>query len=546
MRPKPSRFLCAAVAVFLAAVSLEAQAPGGAAAQDEIVTAPVEVDGNVLFRVRGVTSFPAALRAGLIRDRIVAIAADPSVPVDTITMVEGDGMTQIVAAGQTIMAVLDVDASIEQVQRQALATAHLQRIRQAVANHRLERSPEALRRAALNALAATIAFILAIALLQWFWRRLDRLLVARLQARIQTVEIKSFELMRAERIWSAVRGAFLAIRTILYLAAGLFYLGWVLSKFPWTRGASRSMVDFALGPLKIIGNGILANIPSLVFLVVLFVTVRLLLRIIYLFFDSAARGAVKLSGFEREWAAPTYKLVRAAVIAFALVVGYPYIPGSQSDAFKGVSLFIGIVFSLGSSSAISNIIAGYMMTYRRAFRVGDRIQIGSSIGEVIETRLQVTHLRSLKNEEIIIPNSSILGAEVRNYSSLANTHGLILHTDVGIGYETPWRQVEAMLIAAAERTPGLELDPRPFVLEKALGDFAVVYELNVYSRKVDSLPRIYADLHRSILDIFNEYGVQIMTPAYETDPAEPKLVARKDWYAAPAAGPPSPATGSVR
>jgi small-conductance mechanosensitive channel len=306
------------------------------------------------------------------------------------------------------------------------------------------------------------------------------------------------------------------------------------------------MVDFALGPLKIIGNGILANIPSLVFLVVLFVTVRLLLRIIYLFFDSAARGAVKLSGFEREWAAPTYKLVRAAVIAFALVVGYPYIPGSQSDAFKGVSLFIGIVFSLGSSSAISNIIAGYMMTYRRAFRVGDRIQIGSSIGEVIETRLQVTHLRSLKNEEIIIPNSSILGAEVRNYSSLANTHGLILHTDVGIGYETPWRQVEAMLIAAAERTPGLELDPRPFVLEKALGDFAVVYELNVYSRKVDSLPRIYADLHRSILDIFNEYGVQIMTPAYETDPAEPKLVARKDWYAAPAAGPPSPATGSVR
>src|SRR6185436_15276677 len=237
MRPKPSRFLCAAVAVFLAAVSLEAQAPGGAAAQDEIVTAPVEVDGNVLFRVRGVTSFPAALRAGLIRDRIVAIAADPSVPVDTITMVEGDGMTQIVAAGQTIMAVLDVDASIEQVQRQALATAHLQRIRQAVANHRLERSPEALRRAALNALAATIAFILAIALLQWFWRRLDRLLVARLQARIQTVEIKSFELMRAERIWSAVRGAFLAIRTILYLAACLFYLGWVLSKFPWTRGA---------------------------------------------------------------------------------------------------------------------------------------------------------------------------------------------------------------------------------------------------------------------------------------------------------------------
>jgi small-conductance mechanosensitive channel len=546
MRARPSRLLFAVVAAFLAAVSLRAQAPGGAAAQDEIVTAPVEVDGNLLFRVRGVTSFPAAVRAGLIRDRIVAIAEDPSVPVDAITMVEGDGMTQIVAGGQTIVAVLDVDANIEQVQRQALATAHLQRIRQAVTNHRLERSPDALRRAAANALVATIVLVAVLVVLGWSWRRLDRLLQARLQARIQTVEIKSFELMRAERIWSAVRGTLLAIRTIVYLILGLAYLGWVLSKFPWTRGAAHSMVEFALGPLKIIGGGILANIPSLVFLVVLVVMVRLLLRVVYLFFDSIARGAVKLSAFEPEWAPPTYKLIRTAIIVFALVVGYPYIPGSQSDAFKGISIFIGIVFSLGSSSAISNIIAGYMMTYRRAFKVGDRIQIGSSIGEVIETRLQVTHLRSLKNEEIIIPNSQILGAEVRNYSSLAKTHGLILHTDVGIGYETPWRQVEAMLIAAAGRTPGLELDPRPFVLEKTLGDFAVVYELNAYCRNVQSMPKLYAELHRNILDIFNEYGVQIMTPAYETDPAEPKVVAQKDWYAAPAPRPPSPATDAVR
>jgi small-conductance mechanosensitive channel len=217
-------------------------------------------------------------------------------------------------------------------------------------------------------------------------------------------------------------------------------------------------------------------------------------------------------------------------------VAYPYIPGSESDAFKGVSLFLGIVFSLGSSSAISNIIAGYMMTYRRAFKVGDRVKIGEAVGDVMQMRLQVTHLRSLKNEEIVIPNSQILAGEVLNYSSLARTHGLILHTEVGIGYETAWRQVEAMLLAAAERTPGLERDPRPFVHMKKLGDFAVTYELNVYCKDVKEMNALYTALHRNVLDVFNEYGVQIMTPAYEGDPAEPKVVPRQDWYAAPASG----------
>jgi small-conductance mechanosensitive channel len=222
------------------------------------------------------------------------------------------------------------------------------------------------------------------------------------------------------------------------------------------------------------------------------------------------------------------------MIALTVIVAYPYIPGSESDAFKGVSLFIGVVLSLGSSSAISNIIAGYMMTYRRAFKVGDRVKIGDSIGDVIEMRLQVTHLRSLKNEEIIIPNSQILTREVLNYSSIGRTEGLILHTEVGIGYETPWRQVEAMLLMAADRTRGLLMDPLPFVRLKKLGDFAVTYELNVYCRNAQAMGPLYTELHRRILDAFNEYGVQIMTPAYEGDPRAPKVVARQDWYAAPA------------
>jgi small-conductance mechanosensitive channel len=222
------------------------------------------------------------------------------------------------------------------------------------------------------------------------------------------------------------------------------------------------------------------------------------------------------------------------VIGFAIVVGYPYIPGSDSAAFKGLSLFFGVVFSLGSSSAIANTIAGYSLTYRRAFRVGDRVKIGDVFGDVTEIRLQVTHVRTPKNEEVVVPNSTILNQEVTNYSALARTRGLILHTTVGIGYETPWRQVEAMLLLAAERTPGVLRDPKPFVLQKSLGDFAVSYEINVYSDDAQAMMPLYTALHRQILDVFNEYGVQIMTPAYEGDPEQPKVVPRDQWHLAPA------------
>jgi small-conductance mechanosensitive channel len=277
-----------------------------------------------------------------------------------------------------------------------------------------------------------------------------------------------------------------------------------------------------------------SNIPNLIFLVILVYVVRIVLRMIRRFFEAVEQGRIHLANFDREWATPTYKLLRPMVVAFAIIVGYPYIPGSDSEAFKGVSLFLGIVFSLGSSSFIANMIAGYSMTYRRAFKLGDVVQIGDVRGVVSSVRLQVTHIRTIKNEEIVVPNSQILGASVTNYSSLAQSKGLILHTTVGIGYETPWRQVEAMLIEAARRTPGLMTEPPPFVLHLQLGDFCVTYELNVYCADPLKMRATYSDLHRHILDVFNEYGVQIMTPAYEGDPQIPKVVPKDQWYLAPA------------
>jgi len=288
-------------------------------------------------------------------------------------------------------------------------------------------------------------------------------------------------------------------------------------------------------PLGVMGTGLAQAVPDLVFLAILIIVVRYLLRMGRLFFYAIERGTVTVPNFDPAWAEPTYRVVRLMVIAFAVVVAYPYIPGSNSAAFKGVSIFLGVMFSLGSSAVVANFVAGYTLIYRRAFKVGDRIRIDDRLGDVLQMRAQVTRLRSLKNEEIILPNSIILNSHVVNYSSLARERGLILHTTVGIGYETPWRQVEAMLLQAAGRTAGLLKEPAAFVLQLGLGDFCVTYELNVYSDRPQLMTELYTALHRNILDVFNEYGVQIMTPAYRADPAQPKLVPREQWYSPPAA-----------
>ncbi len=535
------------VAALAGYASLDAQDRGPAAVDVDITTANVVVDGIVLFRLRGVSSFPADVRAANVTARILAVADDRTVPIESLRVVESGGMHAIMAGSQPLLNVVDADAALEQVGRAELAAVHLARVRQAIADYRAARLPAALRRAAASTLVATLALALGIGLLLWLWRRLDAALAVRMQAHISTVGIQSFEVMRADRIRAALKSVLVGIRAVILLALVVAYVGYVLAAWPRTRGSSRDMVGFALAPLELIGEGMVANIPGLVFLAVLFLVIRILLRLVRLFFEAVERRTVILNNFDADWAAPTYKIVRLAVVAFGLIVAYPYIPGSESDAFKGVTLFIGVVFSLGSSSAIANIIAGYLMTYRRAFKVGDRVKIGAAVGDVIQTRLQVTHLKSFKNEEIVIPNSQILASDVVNYSSLVKTHGLILHTEVGIGYETPWRQVEAMLLAAAARCASLTGEPpRAFVLLKKLGDFAVTYELNVYCSEIKSMLPLYTLMHRSILDVFNEYGVQIMTPAYEGDPAQPKIVPPKDWYTAPATCEPAIAASTRR
>jgi len=520
---------------WLACSAAASREPAHTEVESDIATAPVELDGRVLFRVRGVSSLPAEERARLIHDKVAALAANRAIPIDSLQVVEGHGATRIQAGDTPIMSVIDADARLEEVGRTALSQVHLLRIREAITAYRSARSVKSRAIAVAGSLAATLLLAIAVVAILRAWRVADRSLVRRSETRTGAIEIRSLKLIHADRIWTAARGLLAAARTAALIVSVLVYLGFVLAQFPETRALSKSLVGLVMTPLRTTASATVRSIPDVVFLAVLFFVFRMLLGLTRLFFEAIEEGAVTFAGFQPDWAQPTYRAVRLALIAFALVMAFPYIPGSNSAAFQGVSIFLGVLLSLGSSSAIANIVAGYMLIYRRAFKVGDRIKIGQSLGDVIETRLQVTHLRSPKNEELIIPNSQILSADVVNYSSMARSRGLILHTEVGIGYDVSWRQVEAMLLAAADRTPGLLAQPRPFVLEKRLAEFAVIYELNAYCANAGAMGRLYAALHRNILDLFNEHGVQIMTPAYENDPKTPKVVPPTDRSAARAA-----------
>lgn len=497
-------------------------------------SAPVEVDGAVLFRVRGVEARPAERRAAYIAANIEALASNPTFHPEELHTEELDLLTEIAGGDIVVMGLTDEDARLEGLERSLLAKTYVDRIGRAIVEYRQERTRASL---AASATRMTIALLLAVALLalsQWILRRAAFRIQGAFERRTRALSAESRQILRVENFWRTLRGALTLARFVIVLLTGLFLLQYALVQFPWTRGAGLRLFTHVSGALANVGISIVAAVPGIVFLTILFFLTRYALSLARLYFDALQRGSVRLRNFEPEWAAPTHNLVRVALVVSAIVIAYPYIPGSGSDAFKGISILIGVLLSMGSTSAVSNIVAGYMIVFRRGFRVGDRVDIGDVRGIVTEMRLQVTHIRTVKNEEITLPNSVILGSEVRNYSNPARAGKLILHTEVGIGYQVSWRQVEAMLIEAADRTSKLLKEPRPFVVQLKLGDFAITHQINAYTDRADEMQRTYSELHSNILDVFNENGVQIMTPAYEGDPETPKVVAREHLFAMPA------------
>ena len=498
-------------------------------------TAPVMLGRTAIFSIPGFHALTAVERAARIGERIEKIADDPAIGADSIKTVDSDVSTDIVAGDRAIMSVYDSDARPFGVTRQELASACAGKIRVAVAQYRQARAPKNIMHGIILSAVVT-AVLLAILLLVRFLFR--RALAAVEAGKAHSIKFQRFEILRLEQVKALLTGTIRGVRLVVVLLLFYIYVHLILGFFPWTRPFSGKILNYLLVPLRTMKDGIIDYIPNLIFLVVLSVVTSYLIKFMRLFSEEVEKGNITFPGFYREWAKPTYKIARFAVIAFAAVVAFPYFPGSQSPAFKGISIFLGVLLSLGSSSTVSNIVAGLDMTYRRAFLFGDWVKIGDLIGEVTRMRLLVTHLRTFKNEEVVIPNSVLQNSHVTNYSSLAREQqGLILHTAVTIGYNTPWRQVHAFLLRAAEQTTGLLRDPAPFVLQTGLDDFYVRYELNAYIDDPREMLNIYSDLHQNIQDAFNEFEVQIMSPHYVFDPRSPAIVPRERWYEPPARPP---------
>ena len=502
-------------------------------------TAPVVVNGKVRFHVVGVTAYPAERRASEISRRIEALARDKKYDPKTLRVKDAGEYHQIFPgeSGKAIFRILEADAESEGVLRTVLAETIAKSIAESINEYRHDRKPAVLTKNALYALGSMLVLVALLYGVLWGFRSLDKYLEGRVKLHTQKLEARSQRIFQGEQLWGILHGALRLLRGLVVIFLIYVFANFALSLFPQTRYTAQRLFQFVVGPLGSIVNAVIDFIPDFLFLVVLFLITRYGLKLARGVFAAIDKKRLQIKGFEADWAWPTYRIVRMGIIVFALVIAYPFIPGSDSAAFKGVSVLLGVLFSLGSTSVISNVIAGYTMTYRRAFRIGDRVKIGDTVGDVAEMRILVTHVRTPKNEEVVIPNSTILNGEVTNYSTMARDQGLILHTTVGIGYDVPWRQVEAMLLLAAENTEGLLKEPVPFIRHKSLGDYAVNYELNAYCGNASQMIELYTKMHRNIQDVFNENGVQIMSPAYKADPAEPKVVPKELWYTSPATEP---------
>jgi small-conductance mechanosensitive channel len=296
---------------------------------------------------------------------------------------------------------------------------------------------------------------------------------------------------------------------IVYLSLPLIF-----SIFPETRQFTDTLINWILSPAKKVLRSIFEFLPNLFTIVIVWFIINQLVKFVRYIANEVEAGRIVLSGFYPEWAQTTFSLVRFLLYVFLLIVIFPYLPGSNSPAFQGVSVFLGLILSLGSSSAITNIIAGLVITYMRPFKIGDRIKINDTLGDVLEKNLLNTRIRTSKNEEITIPNSAVLSGSVVNYSAKCAEEGVILHTTVTIGYDVPWKKVHESLIQAAKRCKLAEQSMAPFVLQTSLDDFYVAYQVNIYTKQANQMANVYSELHMNIQDVFNENGIEIMSPHY--------------------------------
>jgi small-conductance mechanosensitive channel len=485
------------------------------------------------LRARVLGREPADRAANAVRTLDELVAQGVMQPVE-MRLVDSAALITVGGRGVLVLTPADLDAVSGETVQQA-ASEVVNRLQRALAEVGEARTPARLIRSTAVALGAlTVGFLLLAAV-----GRSRRAASARLEALSEKTVAKSgiadVQLLRASRLLDFERRLVLMAAAALQIVIAYSTLTFVLRRFPFTRPWGETMRGFLIATVQNLALGIAHAIPGLFTVVIILLIARFVARLIGVWFNAVEHGRLAPPRWlHPETAPPTRRLVTALVWLFALVVVYPYVPGSQTDAFKGVSVLVGLMITLGSSGLVTQIMGSFVITYSRALRVGDFVRIGDVEGTVTQLGLLSTKIKTLKQEEVTIPNALVIAQTTTDYSRLADTEGVFTPTTVTIGYDAPWRQVHELLLRAAERTPGLRAEPTPVVLQGALQDFYVQYTLFVCLERQQSRPFTMGALHANIQDLFNEYGVQIMSPHYYFDPASPKIVPKHQWFAAPA------------
>ncbi|EKE04647.1 MAG: hypothetical protein ACD_20C00034G0005 [uncultured bacterium] len=479
------------------------------------VSDPVIFRGETLFYIKtGTGAVTIRERAKAISQRLEKLYNDPFNRLNTISIQSTEDSCDIVAKDIIIISISENDAKAANISKDELARGYIQRLQVAVDQTRNNRDFRDLLFDIFLTILATVILIFSFKLFNFILIKVIYKLRSWKGTVIQPVKVQDFELFTVDRVLDIIIWLIRAIGITLEIALVYLYFTLVFSFFPLTAGIAGNLRNYFINSLTTVLNTFLNFIPDLFFITVVAILIYYIIKLIRAIFAEIGRGRVSIPGFYPEWAEPTSKIVTFLIIAFGLVIILPYIPGWESEAFRALSIFLGVIVSFGSSAAVANIIAGVILTYTRAFRIGDRLKIADTMGDVVERTLLVTRIRTIKSEVISIPNAVVLGSHIVNYSTDAPEEGLILHTSVSISYKVSCKKVEELLIAAAKETEDIKETPTPFVLMTHLCDFYIKYELNAYTDKPTIMQNTYSNLHRNIHDNFNEAGIEIMSPHY--------------------------------
>lgn len=480
---------------------------------------PLVIDGSEVFRIRAsLGAYTASVRVKSIKNRIKALEKESNSAelIRGITTQESGYSTNIVAGSHTLFTVTEPDAKAEGYDsRQELALDYAYLLRKALETDLKVFKFESLLIAIGLSILTTGILVLLVKCVNWIFNQIYILLKRWKGTVIGPLKIQEAELLSAATITDLLSGITRAIRVLVFVSIVSVYLSFILSYFPVTKPIAQEGIHLILRPIAgVVWPAIVSYIPNLLFIVFIIISTYYVIAFTHFIFREIQRETIQLPGFDSDWSMPTYKIARFLIIAFAMILLFPYLPGAGSPAFQQVSIFLGVLFSLASTGALSHIISGVFLTYTGAFRMGDRVKISDTIGDVMEKTLLATKVKTIKNEIITIPNGLVLGNHIVNYSASARKGGLILHTSVTIGYDIPWQQVHKALIDAAKDTEYILDKPEPFVWQKELGDFSVKYEINASTEHPELMAKIYAQLHLKIQDIFHKRGIEILSPTY--------------------------------